>query len=184
MIEERAAYPSRRPAAPLAVALAALTSLLALGFRYQDLNARGTLGAAPFSGVECFEADNPEGFSFEVPVCECAAGMRLRYFARFAPAASDIHYEFETGFLDDDRSDDVRMISRSGETVDRLFIGRRELPPYDDASPADRVQWDLARTSFTEMMRNYRPILDRGFQVCAEDRLDRETEGALRLAGR
>ncbi|MBI5490903.1 MAG: hypothetical protein HY905_26460 [Deltaproteobacteria bacterium] len=181
---------ARRPAARgLAVLLAAHTAILAgpvllaaTGCRYQDMNARGELGAAPFADLECFEPGNPEGFSFEVPACECSAGMRLRYFARLAPSPSDIHYEFETGFRDGDPSDDVRMVSRSRDHLDHLFIGGRELPAYDDASPADRAQWDLARPSFAEMMRNYGPVLDHGFQVCAEDRVDAEAKARTRAA--
>ncbi|MBI5502621.1 MAG: hypothetical protein HY907_20415 [Deltaproteobacteria bacterium] len=162
--------------------LAGLLLLAAAGCRYQDMNARGELGAAPFAELECFEAGNPEGFSFEIPACECSAGMRLRYFARLDPAPSDIHYEFETGFRDGDSSDDVRMISRSRSRLDRLLVGGRELPPYESCSPADRAQWELARASFAEMMRNYTPVLDHGFQVCAEDRVDAATETRTRAS--
>jgi hypothetical protein len=147
--------------------------------RYQDPGARGALGAAPFTALQCFESGNPEGFSFEIPACDCAAGLRLRYFARLQPEPADIHLEYETNFRDADRTDDVRMVSRSPERVERLFIGGRELPPYDRSSGVDREQWDLAQSSWASMMRDYEPILRRAFQTCTEDRVDRETRAAL-----
>ena len=168
---------SARPARTARWIIVALPLLAAgAGCRYQNYGAAGALSAAPFTNLECFEPDNPEGFSFEVPACDCAAGMRLRYFARPRPTPSDIHLEFETNFRDDDPADDVRMVSRAAERVERLFIGGRELPPYDAAPAADRVQWDLAHQSFSSMMRNYEPVMRRAFRTCAEDRLVRQQQ--------
>jgi hypothetical protein len=155
-----------------------------VGCRYQDLSAAGALAPAPFSGLECFETGNPEGFSFEVPACECAAGLRLRYYARMQPSPSDVHFEFETNFLDDDPTDDVRMLSRSMREVERLIIGGRELPAYEASSGLDRAQWELAQASFASMMHNYAPVFRRVFGTCAEDRLERETQARLREARR
>jgi hypothetical protein len=151
----------------------------AVGCRYQNYGATGTLSAAPFTDLECFEPDNPEGFSFEVPACDCTSGMRLRYFARPRPAPSDIHLEFETNFHDEDPSDDVKMVSHAANHVEHLFIGGRELPPYDRSSAIDRAQWDIAQESFSSMMRNYEPVLRRAFQTCAEDRLARRQQELL-----
>jgi hypothetical protein len=160
------------------VVIAAVPAATA-GCRYQDYGAPGLLSAAPFTDLECFEPNNPEGFSFEVPACDCSAGMRLRYFARPRPTPSDIHLEFETNFRDDDPTDDVKMVSDASDRVEHLFIGGRELPPYDAASGVDRVQWDLAQESFTSMMRNYEPVMRRAFQTCAEDRLARQEQELL-----
>jgi hypothetical protein len=171
---------------PLATSAAAwlVVALSAAGCRYQDLGAVGASSAAPFTALECFERDNPEGFSFEVPACSCSAGMRLRYFARLQPSPTDIHLEFETNFLDDDPFDDVRMTSHSADRIECLFIGGRELPAYADGSDGDRVLWDLAQDSWSSMMRNYGPILRRAFRTCAEDRVERESETAVRAASR
>jgi hypothetical protein len=177
----------RRPRPSLLAVAAAMllpVALAAAGCRYQDLGAVGASSAAPFTGLECFERDNPEGFSFEVPACECAAGMRLRYFARPQPSPADIHLEFETNFRDDDPTDDVRMVSRSAERVERLFLGGRELPAYADGTDGDRVLWDLAQDSWSSMMHNYRPVLRRAFRTCAEDRVERTSERAVRAASR
>jgi hypothetical protein len=165
----------------LPVLLVAL-GLLGAGCRYQDLNAAGTLGAAPFSDLKCFERGNPEGFSFEVPACECQAGMRLRYVARTDVEPPDIHFEFETNFRDEDPTDDVRMVSSSSDALERLFIGARELPAPDAASPIDRVQWDLAREMWDSMFRNYAPVMRRAFMTCTEDRLERQARQRRRAA--
>ncbi len=162
------------PSTRQVVTLAALLALLGAGCRYQDLGAGGALGPAPFSALQCFEPDNPEGFSLEVPACECQAGMRLRYVARLDAEPPDIHFEFETNFRDGDPTDDVRMLSSSRDILERLFVGGRELPAYDAASPADREQWVLAREMWDSMFRNYAPVLERAFATCTEDRLERE----------
>ena len=173
-----------RPSARPAFAFATLLALLAGGCRYQDLGAGGALGPAPFSGLQCFEEDNPEGFSLEVPACECQAGMRLRYVARLDAEPPDIHFEFETNFRDGDPTDDVRMLSSSRDDVERLFVGDRELPAYDVAPPADRDQWDLAREIWGSMFRNYAPVFERAFVTCTEDRLERETRRRRRAERR
>jgi hypothetical protein len=172
--------PTTRPTA--AVLLAAL-ELLGLGCRYQDLGAVGALGPAPFTALQCFEPANPEGFSLEVPACECQAGMRLRYVARLDREPPDIHYEFETNYRDEDPTDDVRMLSDSRDDLQRLFIGARELPGYEAATPADRLQWELAREMWSDMLRNYAPVLRRAFVTCTEDRLERDLR-RRRQAGR
>jgi hypothetical protein len=69
----------------------------------------GRVSAAPYTNLDCFEPGNDEGFSLEVPECECNAGMRLRYFASNTSQGFDIHYEFESNFRDDDPSNDVRV---------------------------------------------------------------------------
>jgi hypothetical protein len=168
----------RSPAArrPGGLPVLGVGMLLAVaGCRYQNLNAEGVVSAAPFSDLQCFEEGNPEGFSFEIPACECAAGLRLRYVARYLDGHSDIHYEFITGFRAVDPEAVITMVSRPGHGVVRLYLGRRELPCYEASVGLDREQWELARQSFDEIWRNYQPVLEHAFQVCAEDRLERET---------
>jgi hypothetical protein len=154
------------------VACATAGLLLLAGCRYQDMNAVGPLGAAPFAELRCDEPGNPEGFSFEIPACECSGGILVRYVVRPAGDRWDVHYEVVAGFRDGNAEDDIRMVSRSGRRLERLFVGPRELPAVEDADGQDRAQWDLARESFETTMANYRPVIERAFRTCAEDRSD------------
>lgn len=150
-----------------------ITSVLVFaGCRYQDMNAVGGMGAAPFAELRCDEPGNLEGFSFEIPACECSGGIRVRYVARPIEGRWDIHYEVVTGFRDGNAEDDIRMLSGSGRRLDRLFVGTRELPASEAADGIDRMQWELARESFETTMENYRPVIEQAFRTCTEDRLD------------
>lgn len=167
----RLAHRHRTAAAACAVLL---LSSAAAGCRYQDYGARGLDGPAPFTRLECFGQDHPEGFSFEVPGCVCQAGMRLRYVARPHADPPDVRFEFETNFLDDDPTDDVRMVSSNRRTVERVFIGARELPAYEAASPGDRAQWEIAQEMWESMFRHYGPVLRRAHATCTADRIERD----------
>ena len=165
----------------MVISLAAVFGIAAAassaGCRYQSMNTMGRVSAAPYTNLDCFEEGNPEGFSIEVPECECNAGMRLRYFA--SQHGADIHYEFESSFRDDDPSNDLRVKLRSSGEILEVSVGGRVLPPYDLCSDVDRIRYDFGVDSSRSMLDNYRPVMDDVAVICAEDQLDREVDRAV-----
>jgi hypothetical protein len=159
-----------------ALLLAAGISSLAPSCRYQNVNAVGNNGKpAPYTNLQCFGTGNAEGFSVEVPSCDCASGIRLIYRVNKNNDGSImITYEMERGFLKEDNPNVTRMVSRSPDSIDEIFIGQRKLPLYAESKGFDRELWDSSREIFKGMWDNYEPQFPHFFRVCTEDQLDKK----------
>ena len=140
--------------------------MMSAGCRYHGMNAVGKNGPAPWANLRCFDPVAEEGFSFEVPDCDCEAGIRLRYVVSHIDEETVLRlFIRESGYLDDDARNDVLMISSSPYWIDELYIGGRKVPGPDNEL------WAISTESFKSIWENYSPLLTNMYQVCTEDRL-------------
>lgn len=150
--------------------------------RYQNVNAVGHFGPAPFDNLQCFDAGNAEGFSFEVPACDCEAGIRLSLVInRTERGTRSVRYVQQVGWADGDPASDILMAGEFSTRLDELTIGGRRLPSYVSSNADDRKAWDRYQDVFQMTWQNYAPITSKMIKVCDEDRLYRT---ASRLAQR
>jgi hypothetical protein len=140
--------------------------MMSAGCRYHGMNAVGRNGPAPWANLSCFDPVAEEGFSFEIPDCDCEAGIRLRYVVSHIDQETVLRlFIRESGYLDDDTRNDVLMISSSPYWIDELYIGGRKI-----YGPEDEV-WAISTESFKSIWENYSPLLTDMHEVCTEDRL-------------
>jgi hypothetical protein len=161
-------YDSMRRAIMLPILLS-----LAPACRYSSVAGTGSRNPAPYVGLDCFDEDNPEGFSFEVPACYCSGGIRFRYVVHRNGAGVDVSYEQERGFLTDRVDDDVRILARTPSTVDRLFVAGRELPPRSECDAAGKEAWDRNEEIFRGFFESYAHVLGSMQRTCAMDRIEK-----------
>jgi len=151
--------------------------LLAAGLgacRYDNVFRQGKFSHAPYTALKCFEPDNDEGFSFEIPGCACEQGIRLRYLAKRMPDKSiRIHYVYESGYLTGDPRNFKRAVSRTTSDIDEITVGGRKLPPYSQCNAADTQVWDLMRESYVKIWENYEPVIPDLRKTCLEDEVAR-----------
>lgn len=139
--------------------------------RYQNVNAVGHFGPAPFDNLQCFEAGNAEGFSFEVPACDCEAGIRLSLVVnRTERDTRTVRHVLNVGWADGDPATDIVMAGEFSTRLDELTIGGRRLPSYESSKADDRETWNRYRDVFRMTWQNYAPITSKMIKVCDEDR--------------
>lgn len=144
--------------------------MMSTGCRYHNMNAVGKSGPAPYANLHCFDPVNEEGFSFEVPECDCQAGIRLRYVVSHIDEETVMRlFIRESGYLDEDTRNDVLMISSSPYWIDELYVGGRKI-----YGPEDEL-WAISKESFRSLWENYFPLLGDMHAVCMEDRLEANT---------
>jgi hypothetical protein len=162
--------------------LAALTCATLPACRYQNVNAAGRFGPAPYIDLECFEPGNALGFAFEVPACDCQAGIRLKRVVNPTDRGThSVRYVQEVGWAEGSSSALIVMSGQFPNRLDELAIGGRRLPAYEHSDAADRESWDRHRDAFAMTWQNYAPVLEDMRRVCNEDRAYRK---ASRLAQR
>jgi hypothetical protein len=153
---------------------AMLLASLGTGCRYNNVFSQGKFSHAPYTGLRCFEPDNDEGFSFEIPGCACEQGIRLRYLAKRMPDRSiSIRYVYESGYLTGDPNNFKTAISRSTKDIDEITVGGRKLLPYAKCSDGDRQLWDLMRESYVKIWENYETVIPELRKTCLEDEVAR-----------